>query len=409
MNSNPPTRAAARAPGIRWSGLTDVGRFRKNNEDTFLALKFDGQDVHFLGKDGDASLAGSDYVFAVSDGMGGAKSGEFASRITVDRITKLLPKSYRLSAAGLASGFSDILTELFLAIHADLLSLGSSYAECAGMGATLSLCWFRPEWMYFGHVGDSRIYHLPWEGGLVQVTHDHSHVGWLRRKGDLNEREARTHPGRNALHQALGAGNQFVEPQIGAVALRPGDRFLICSDGLTDGLWDRNIDAIIRAHAPGGPNAAQALVTQAVQNSGRDNTTAMVVEIPLSAVAPAGRAATLLFVYGTLKRGCSNHAYLAGQDFVGAAATAPGFALYELDGYPGMVAEAAAAEGVSGEVWSVDDACLARLDELEGTGEGLYRRQDVPLGAPFAGTRVEAYLYLPGVEGRARLGKTWTE
>lgn len=118
---------------------------------------------------------------------------------------------------------------------------------------------------------------------------------------------------------------------------------------------------------------------------------------------------TLLFVYGTLKRGGSNHAFLEGQAFVGAAATAPGFALYELDGYPGMVAEAGATEGVTGEVWSVDGACLARLDELEGTAEGLYRRQEIPLGTPFTGTRVEAYLYLPGVERRARLGNTWTE
>jgi gamma-glutamylaminecyclotransferase len=118
---------------------------------------------------------------------------------------------------------------------------------------------------------------------------------------------------------------------------------------------------------------------------------------------------TLLFVYGTLKRGCSNSAFLGGQSFVGAAETAPGYALYALDGYPGMVAAAGDPEGVSGEVWSVDDACLARLDELEGTGEGLYRREEVPLAAPFADTRVEAYLYLPGVDGRARLGNTWSE
>jgi protein phosphatase len=291
MSAGPPENQGAPAPDLRWSGLTDTGRFRPNNEDTFLALRFDGHEINFLGKDGEASLAGSDFVFAVSDGMGGAKSGEFASKITVDRITRLLPRSFRLSAAGMASGFTDVLLELFASIHADLLSLGNSYAECAGMGSTLSLCWFRPGWMYFGHVGDSRIYHLPEEGGLNQVSHDHSHVGWLRRKGSLNEREARTHPGRNALHQALGAGNQFVEPQVGAVGLRAGDRFLICSDGLIDGLWDRRIQEIIRKHeaVPGGPSVAQALVSEAVQSSGRDNTTAMLIEIPLSASAPAVR------------------------------------------------------------------------------------------------------------------------
>jgi serine/threonine protein phosphatase PrpC len=291
VTDDPPHKPEADAHDLRWSGLTDVGRFRPNNEDAFLALKFDGHEVQFLGKHGEASLAGFDFVFAVSDGMGGAKSGEFASKITVDRITRLLPQSFRLSAAGIAGGFSEVLLELFLAIHADLIKLGQSYSECAGMGATLSLCWFRPQWMYFAHVGDSRIYHLPREGGLTQVTHDHNHVGWLRRKGQLNEREARAHPGRNALSQALGAGNQFVEPQVGALAHSPGDRFLICSDGLVEGLWDRRIEEIVRRHAdaPGGPTAAQALVGEAVQASGRDNTTALVIEIPLSTGRSAAR------------------------------------------------------------------------------------------------------------------------
>jgi len=265
---------------VRWSGLTHVGRVRKNNEDTFLALNFDGHEVRYLGKTGEASLAGADFVFAVSDGMGGAKSGEFASRIAIDRITKLLPRGFRLSAAGLASGFSDILAELFSAIHADLIQFGRSYEECAGMGATLSLGWFTPEWMYFAHIGDSRIYFLPHEGGLRQVTHDHTYVGWLRRKGEMNERQAREHPGRNSLNQVLGAGHQFVEAQVGAVGHRPGDRFLICSDGLTDGLWDRQLEELVR-HPPANRAAetpAQCLVAESVQASGRDNTTALVIE-----------------------------------------------------------------------------------------------------------------------------------
>ncbi len=279
--SAPTDTTGATAPEIRWSAVTDKGPFRPNNEDTFLALRFGGHDVSFLGRDGEAPLGGADFVFAVSDGMGGAKSGEFASKITVDRITRLPPRSFRLSAGGMQGGFPEVLRELFLSIHADLIQLGRSYAECAGMGATLSLAWFRPDWMYFCHVGDSRIYHLPAAGGLTQLTHDHSHVGWLRRKGTLNEREARTHPGRNALHQALGAGNQFVEPQVGAAALCAGDRFLVCSDGLVDGLWDRQIEKLVRTRAgtPGGPTAAQALVGESVRNSGRDNTTAILVGV----------------------------------------------------------------------------------------------------------------------------------
>jgi serine/threonine protein phosphatase PrpC len=286
---NPPPANSSSADAVppvagelHWSGLTDRGRIRPNNEDSFLALTFNGHEVRYLGKNGEASLAGADFVFAVSDGMGGAKSGEFASRITVDRITRLLPRSFRLSAAGMKSGFTDILTELFSAIHQDLIKLGASYEECSGMGATLSLCWFTPEWMYFGHLGDSRIYYLPHEGGLTQLTHDHSHVGWLRRKGELNEREARTHPRRNALQQALGAGHQFMEPHIGAVGYRPGDRFLLCSDGLVDGLWDRQLEELVRQPSPerARQTPAERLVIEAVQSSGRDNTTAMVIEIP---------------------------------------------------------------------------------------------------------------------------------
>jgi serine/threonine protein phosphatase PrpC len=265
---------------LRWSGLTHTGRVRPNNEDSFLALKIDGREVNYLGKTGESSLEGCDFIFAVSDGMGGARSGEFASKIAVDRITKLFPRIFPISASGIEGGFGDALQELFTEIHSDLLKLGSSYAETAGMGATLSLCWFTPKWVYFVHVGDSRIYHLPKDGILTQVTHDHTHVGWLRRKASLSEREARSHPRRNALNQALGAGNQFVDPQVGAVAHCVGDRFLICSDGLVDGLWDRQIEAIIRnGAATSHVSKAQELVETSVQNSGRDNTTAVVVEI----------------------------------------------------------------------------------------------------------------------------------
>ena len=149
------------------------------------------------------------------------------------------------------------------------------------MGATLSLAWFTPEWVYFGHIGDSRIYYLPRAGGLTQLTHDHSHVGWLRRNGQLNEREARTHPMRNALQQALGARHQFIDPQIGSVSHHPGDRFLICSDGVIDGLWDRQLEELIREPAAdrATQTAAQRLVEEAVQASGRDNATAVVIEV----------------------------------------------------------------------------------------------------------------------------------
>jgi serine/threonine protein phosphatase PrpC len=276
--ADPPPSSCPPSPQLDWSGMTHVGRFRANNEDAFLTLAFDSNHVWRLGKIGRASLAGSDLVFAVSDGMGGAHSGEFASRITIEKVTRLLPRGFRRSAGGSEQGFLDILIEIIGAIHHDLTKMGQSYEECAGMGATLSLGWFTPGWMYFSHIGDSRIYHLAGDGQLTQLTQDHSHVGWLRRAGQINEREARTHPRRNALQQVLGAGHQFIQPQLGAVACQPGDRFLFCTDGLVEGLWDRQIKAGLLGATPVSVLAGQ-LVEEAVQTSGRDNATAVVVAV----------------------------------------------------------------------------------------------------------------------------------
>lgn len=123
---------------------------------------------------------------------------------------------------------------------------------------------------------------------------------------------------------------------------------------------------------------------------------------------PPRRVMGLLFVYGTLQRGCTNHAQLAGQAWVGAARTPPGFRLYQLEGYPGLVAHPDDRTGVSGEVWSVDAAGLERLDRFEGVAEGLYRRAPLPLLSPFAGQVVETYWYARSVAGRADLGGRWT-
>lgn len=265
---------------IAWSGMTHRGKVRGNNEDAFLALTFDAREVRYLGKVGDGSLENADFVFAVSDGMGGAKSGEFASKIATEKIMRLLPRSFGFAAQGLSSGFADILTELFNHVHSELTKLGESYTECEGMGATLTLAWFTPGWLYFAHVGDSRLYYLPAEGGIRQISEDDSYVGWLRRQGKINEREQRTHPRKNVLSKALGAGHQFADPQVGAVGCQSGDRFLLCTDGLIDGLWDHTLDELVRKRRRDAArrSTAQLLVETAVEESGRDNTTALLVE-----------------------------------------------------------------------------------------------------------------------------------
>jgi len=145
------------------------------------------------------------------------------------------------------------------------------------MGATLSIAWFSGGTMHFAHIGDTRIYHLPAGGGIIQLTNDDTHVGWLQRTGQISEREAKMHPAKNRLQKALGAGNQFVDPQIGEVACAPGDRFLLCTDGVTDAIFNAAIPELLSESK--SADIAQHLVREALERSGRDNTTAVIVSV----------------------------------------------------------------------------------------------------------------------------------
>lgn len=273
-----PKTAVSSATSISWSGLTDRGKYRPNNEDAFLAMLLNKNGIKYLGKSGTASLADSDYIFAVSDGMGGQRSGEFASRIAVEKITLQLPQQFGVNEERFAAYSDDILKELFTSIHEAMLKLGRYDENCHDMGATLTLAWFRRGRVYFGHIGDSRLYYVPADGPMRQVTDDHTHVGWLRRKGELNERQARSHPRKNVLSQSLGSGHRYLNPQIGVLDYAPGDRFLLCSDGVNEGLWDRALEERVRT-PPKDPEQtlAQNIVLTAVAESGRDNATAVVV------------------------------------------------------------------------------------------------------------------------------------
>jgi PPM family protein phosphatase len=265
---------------LQWSGRTDRGKVRPNNEDAFIGLQFNALEVYHLGSIGEGSTDRMDYAFAVSDGMGGAQSGEHASRIAIEKLTTLLPRAYKQSAAGLEAGAADVLEELFTQVHGSLVHLGRCYEECAGMETTLSVCWFTPHRMFFGHIGDSRIYYRPGQGGpLRQLTEDDTHVGWLLRNGKINEREARSHPRRNLLQKALGGNNQFVTPQVGSVAYEAGDSFLLCTDGLVETLYDRDLDAFLGAAAAQGVSTADELIKEALGRPGHDNLTALVVRV----------------------------------------------------------------------------------------------------------------------------------
>ena len=265
--------------GLRWSGRTDRGKVRKNNEDAFLAVRMANFDVQLLGKEGELELGDTPFAFAVSDGMGGARAGEYASRIAVDKLTKMLPVWHGIPLSEMSAKSTVLFNRLFDDIHRALCYLGSSYEECSGMEATFSLIWFSGSRVFFAHIGDTRIYH--WEaasGQFRQLTEDDTHVGWLYMTVRINEREARSHPRRHILQKALGGQNQFVTPQVGEALCQPGDRFLVCSDGVTEELYDRDIIEILEKPVSVVSNPADALVEAVLARGAKDNVTAVVID-----------------------------------------------------------------------------------------------------------------------------------
>lgn len=264
--------------GLEWSSWSEKGPCRGTNEDSWLGLALDEKEVWRLGSRGNASTEECDLLFAVGDGMGGARSGEFASRIAVEKITRVLPPLISRRGKGGTVAHAAAFGLLYTEINKALRYLGESYEECRDMGTTLSVCWFSGDSLHFAHVGDTRIHHLPAEGGIRQLTADDTHVGWLLRTGRINEREARMHPAKNRLQKALGAGNQFVDPQVGTVPCLKGDRFLICSDGLSDAMANDRIPGVL-ADCPEGTSPAEHLVLEALSLSGRDNTTAVLLSV----------------------------------------------------------------------------------------------------------------------------------
>lgn len=272
--------AAAAAQGrLHWWGMTDKGRFRANNEDAFLCVTLDSDQVYRLGKQGEGAFADGDFVFAVSDGMGGAKAGEFASSIAIDKITRLFPAAYRKGGLQLPGNAEALLDELFQQTHVEMTSMSFHYEECRGMGATLSLGWFMAGRLYYGHVGDSRIYHLPHSGAMQQLSEDHTHVAWLLRRGRITASQARVHPARGQLEMVLGGNNRNIRPQIGWLDYAPGDRFLFCSDGINGGISDRVIEDLVRnpSERVAQWTPAERLIREAAFAS-RDNMTAILVQ-----------------------------------------------------------------------------------------------------------------------------------
>ena len=237
---------------LRFSGrgVTDVGRVREANEDS-----------GFLGP----------YVALVADGVGGAAAGEVASA-TVAYVVSAIARLRRDQdpATVIADAIEAARESLQVGIDADL--------QRAGMATTLTVLATDGRTVALGHLGDSRGY-LFRHGGLQQVTTDHTYVQQMVEGGQLTPDAARHHPWRNVVLRSLHGGPLEVgqEPDIVILDLVPGDRMLLCSDGLTDLVDDRRISDLL--HVPDPETAATRLVGEALGAGGSDNVTCLVLDV----------------------------------------------------------------------------------------------------------------------------------
>jgi serine/threonine protein phosphatase PrpC len=242
-------------------GVTDVGRVRTNNEDSFRILD-------------------PFHLFVLSDGMGGEAHGEVASSLAVDTIVNYCTQAKDDPGLTLVADSSDNWSEktrlLQNAVRAANLSIFESAqknSEQRGMGATVTAAWVNDSKLSIAHVGDSRAYLLR-SGSLQQLTNDHSLVAEQVRRGIISRQQAEESEMQSVLLRALGAHNE-VEVDVDETAIYPGDVLLLCSDGLTRMVTEPEIAGTLQAET--NPSAAaQKLIDLANENGGLDNVTAIV-------------------------------------------------------------------------------------------------------------------------------------
>jgi PPM family protein phosphatase len=223
------------------------GLVRQTNEDSYLVRKG---------------------LYVVCDGMGGARGGEVASQMACERLVALAPE-----AVG-----KDELREAIVDANGSIAARSLAEPHLLGMGTTLTSALIKDDSMILGHVGDSRAYLLH-QGTLRQLTDDHSWVGEMVRRGELTTEEAAIHPHRSVITRALGTDGEAA-PDLLEVGLEPGDRLLLCSDGLSGMVANDRIQEIL-GQAEGPQAAADSLVQAALEGGGEDNVTVVVVEVTL--------------------------------------------------------------------------------------------------------------------------------
>lgn len=222
---------------------TDIGKVRRQNEDA-------------------AFMDEKRAVFAVADGMGGHLAGEVASGMAIDAVRKMSRAHHRADTI--------VLRDTVRAANEAIARHAKSHAECAGMGTTLSVLWRGGHYAYIAHVGDSRVYRFR-DGELERITQDHSLVEEMVRARLITREQARTHPRRNVITRALGTQGDN-EPDVLAADVKKGDIWLLCTDGLTGMVDDKEILSVIRAHTE-LDIVADRLLERALDAGGRDNVT----------------------------------------------------------------------------------------------------------------------------------------
>jgi PPM family protein phosphatase len=240
---------------------TDTGRQRNANEDAFYARA---------------------PVFAVADGMGGAQAGEVASRVAAEAFE---------SAGERDDAPERYLSMVVTAANERIHELAQSDASRSGMGTTLTAALIRDDEVSLAHVGDSRAYVLR-DGELKRLTSDHSLVEELRRQGRLTEAQAEEHPQRSIITRALGP-EPDVEVDTMTVPARPGDVFVLCSDGLTTMVPEARIARILE-RSKSLESAVSRLVREANEGGGRDNITVVAFRLADAAAAAAKEQPTLI-------------------------------------------------------------------------------------------------------------------
>jgi protein phosphatase len=251
------------APKIEYVSRTNQGLVRQRNEDAWLEL----------------ALEDGRHVFAVCDGMGGHCGGDIASQLAADSIGESCRTTAQEPELHLRSAFE--------AANQSILQRAASNSELQGMGTTVVAMQVGIDGSCtVAHVGDSRAYRLRRRPRrLEQITHDHSLVARLVREGTLSVGDAEVHPYRNMVERALGL-DRPLEIEIQSVVLDPGDRVLLCSDGLTSEVPDDEIAQILDLENI--DEAATGLVDAALANGGRDNVTVQVIDLGHGRRRPTG-------------------------------------------------------------------------------------------------------------------------